>query len=90
MNAIPTYVRIRIYRTNYGSIIMYLNGGVGKEILLKLIFLSKNIVILFNVKKKQGYLYLSVCWPPAINGCLASTVYLYTKGNQTKLNGSIE
>lgn len=58
MNAIPTYVRIRIYRTNYGSIIMYLNGGVGKEILLKLIFFSKNIVILFNVKKEQGYLYL--------------------------------
>lgn len=41
MNAIPTYVRIRIYRTNYGSIIMYLNGGVGKEILLKLIFFFK-------------------------------------------------
>lgn len=42
MNAIPTYVRIRIYRTNYGSIIMYLNGGVGKEILLKLIFFFFN------------------------------------------------
>lgn len=23
MNAIPTYVRIRIYRTNYGSIIVF-------------------------------------------------------------------
>lgn len=58
MNAIPTYVRIRIYRTNYGSIIMYLNGGVGKEIFIKIDFFSKNIVILFNVKKEQGYLYL--------------------------------
>lgn len=42
MNALPTYVRIRIYRTNYGSINMYLNGGVGKEISLKLTFFTKH------------------------------------------------
>lgn len=42
MNALPTYVRIRIYRTYYGSISMYLNGGVGKEISLKLTFFTKH------------------------------------------------
>lgn len=54
MNAIPTYVRIRIYRTNYGSIIMYLNGGVVKEILLKLIFfLQKTLSYCLTLKRSR-------------------------------------
>lgn len=53
MNAIPTYVRIRIYRTNYGSIIMYLNGGVGKEILLKFIFCQKTLSYCLTLKRSR-------------------------------------